>query len=31
MFGESVDIMFAENHLAIDDDVKDSAAAFNES
>ena len=31
VFGESVDVMFAENHLSIADDVKDSAAAFNES
>ena len=31
MFGESVHVVFAENHLSIDDDVKDAATAFDES
>jgi|TARA_B100001750_G_C15289570_1_gene486599 hypothetical protein len=31
VFGESVHVVFAENHLSIDDDVKDAATAFDES
>ncbi len=30
VFGKPIGLVFAEDHLAVDDDVKDSACAFDE-
>jgi hypothetical protein len=31
VFGEPIDVVFAEDHLAVDDDIEDSSGAFDQS
>jgi phosphoenolpyruvate synthase/pyruvate phosphate dikinase len=31
VFGEPIDVVFAEDHLAVDDDIEDASCAFDQS